>query len=444
MAKKSLTLTEGTIWKSLVAFVIPILASSLFQQLYGAADTMIVGWLVGDGALAAIGATSVLNSMIIGLFLGISAGAGVIISQYYGAKDDDAVSRYSHTSIVFSLIGGLILTVGGVLLTPTFMRLMDCPEDVFDLSVIYLAIIFAGSIPNLLFNMGSGILRAVGESKRPLVYLGVSIVVNIVLDILMVGPMKLGIAGAAWATIISQAVAAALTLIRLMKTTDSCRIELRKLRFSRRELTHVMRVGLPIGLQSVALMFSNVLVQTFVNGYGSVVMAAYTAYNKLDNFLFMPLNAFGIAITTFVGQNIGANKMERAKKGVNICMGMAIGLAIVFPILIMLFSRPLLGLFSSSAEVLEYGVIMTNLIMPCYFMYAIIETMSGALKGGGYTLAAMSVTMVGSCVLRIIYLFIVNAAFHSLESLLFVYPVTWSLTSAAFAVIYRRIFYRKR
>jgi len=440
--EKHNSLTSGTIWKSLVLFVIPIIISSLFQQLYAAADTIIVGRMVGDEALAAIGAVVSLTNMVIGFFLGASAGAGVVVAQYVGADDGDNVSVAAHTSMMLAVIGGAILTVFGILLTPSFVRWMDVPENVFDYAAVYLAIIFGGSIPNLVFNMGSGILRAAGDSKRPLYYLAAAIVINLVLDVIFVGPLGMGIAGAAWATIMSQAFAAVLTILRMMRAKDVYRLELRKLKLDPKEAVHILRIGIPTGIQAVAISFSNLIAQVMVNAFGSDIMAAWAAFNKIDNFIYMPMNSFGIAITTFVGQNYGANSYIRAKKGVNICMAIAISVGVVMGVLILIFGRPVLALFSKSTTVIDAGMVMVYWLMPFYFMYGIIEVMSGALKGVGRTLTAMSITFGGTCILRLIYLLISDAVWGTLESLLFVYPFTWTLTSTVFCIAYRTVFYK--
>jgi len=442
-SEKLNSLTSGTIWKSLVLFVIPIIVSSLFQQLYSAADTIIVGRLVGDEALAAVGATVSLTNMVIGFFLGASAGAGVVIAQYVGARDRESLSVSVHTSMVLAIIGGLILTVGGILLTPSFIRWMDVPDNVFDYASSYLAIIFGGSVPNMVYNMGSGILRAAGDSKRPLYYLAASIVINIVLDIVLVGPLDMGIEGAAWATIISQAIAAVLTVGQMMITHEDYRLSISRLRLNGTEAIHILRVGVPTGLQAVAISFSNLIAQVMVNAFGSDVMAAWAAFNKIDNFIYMPMNSFGIAITTFVGQNFGARRNDRAKKGVNICMAIAVSVGIVMGVLILIFGRPVLGLFSESETVIDAGMVMVYWLMPLYFMYGIIEVMSGALKGVGRTLTAMAITFGGTCVLRLIYLAFSDIMWGTLQSLLFVYPFTWTLTSTAFCIVYRVVFYGK-
>lgn len=321
-SKQENKITEGVIWKQLLLFFFPILFGTFFQQLYNAADAVIVGQFVGKEALSAVGGTTgtVIN-LLVGFFIGLGSGATVVISQYYGAKREEMVSFAVHTAIAFSLAAGLILMLIGLPLAPAILRSMSTPEDVLDLGILYIRIYFLGMIGNLIYNMGSGILRAVGDSKRPLYFLIASCLTNIVLDLLFVVCFKMGVAGAALATILSQLLSAVLVIIVLMRTKDMYHLELKKIGFDKRMFRRIIRIGFPAGLQSVMYSLSNLIIQVAINKEGTDTVAAWTVYGKIDVMFWMVINAFGISVTTFVGQNFGAGKLDRVKKGIRTCLG---------------------------------------------------------------------------------------------------------------------------
>ncbi len=316
-------ITEGVIWKQLLLFFFPILFGTFFQQLYNAADAMIVGRFVGKEALSAVGgSTGMLTQMVVGFFVGLSSGASVIISQYYGAKRPEMVGYAVHTAMAFSIVSGIVMMVAGIWLAPFMLEAMGTPEDVMELSVLYLRVYFAGIIANLIYNTGAAILRAVGDSKRPLNILMVSCLINIAVDVVLVVFLKMGVLGAALATIMSQLLSAVLVVICLMKTRDMYRLDWRLVRLDGRMLKRIIRIGFPAGLQSVMYGLSNVIIQAGINSLGTNTVAAWAAYSKIDAVFWMMVSSFGIAITTFVGQNYGAGKMERVRKGVGSCMKM--------------------------------------------------------------------------------------------------------------------------
>ncbi len=426
--KNTMLMTEGVIWKQLLLFSLPLLAGNLFQQLYNTVDSIVVGNFIGSEALAAVGSSNPLINLIIGMFMGIAAGAGVIISQYYGAGDRQKLSWAVHTCIALSLIGGVALSILGVAASPVILRWMGTPDDVMNNSVIYLRIFFAGSLFNLLYNMAAGVLRAVGDSKRPLYYLCASSIVNIVLDMLFVVGFHMGIAGAAFATIIAQAVSAALCALALMRTGDVYRVELKKIKIDLRMMKRILAIGIPSGIQQSIISLSNVIVQANINVYGSAAMAGYGAYSKIDGFVTLPLQSFCIAATTFTGQNIGAKKKKRVMRG--IFQGIVISLiytAVLSPILYWK-SQDLLRIFSSDAAVLEYGRITMTILLPLYSALSIHQILMGTFRGAGKTVVTMLIGVGNMCILRMIYINGIVPFFPSFQAVMMCYPITWFST----------------
>lgn len=426
--KKTMLMTEGVIWKQFLLFSVPLLIGNLFQQLYNTVDSVVVGNFIGSEALAAVGSSNSLINLIIGMFLGIATGAGVIISQYYGAGDEQKLSWAVHTCIALSLIGGVALSILGVLASPLILKWMGTPEDVMEGSVVYLRIFFSGSLFNLLYNMTAGVLRAVGDSRRPLYYLAVSSAVNVVLDLVFVVGFQMGIAGAAWATIIAQAVSAVLALVALMRTQDIYRVDLKKLKIDVRMMKRILAIGIPSGIQQSIISLSNVIVQSNINIYGSAAMAGYGASSKIDGFVTLPLQSFCIAATTFTGQNIGAKKKKRVIQG--IFQGIAISLIytlILSPILLWR-SEDVLRIFGSDPAVLEYGKISMTILIPLYSVLSIHQILMGTLRGAGKTMVTMMIGLGNMCVLRMIYINGIVPFFHSFEAVMLCYPITWFST----------------
>ena len=430
-------ITEGVIWKQLLLFFFPILFGTFFQQLYNAADAMIVGRFVGKEALSAVGgSTATIINLLVGFFIGLASGATVIISQYYGAKRREMVEYAVHTAIAFCILGGVVLMIGGIVTAPSILRKMDTPADVLDHAVLYIRIYFAGVIPNLIYNMGAGILRAVGDSKRPLYFLIASCLTNIVLDVLFVVGFQMGVAGAALATILSQALSAGLVIWVLVRTEDMHHLEIRKVRIDGRMLHRIVQIGFPAGLQSVMYSSSNLIIQTGVNSLGTDTVAAWTAYGKIDSMFWMIVSAFGISITTFVGQNYGAGKAERVRKGVKVCMGMTFAATFVLSFVLYHWGVYAYRLFTTDQEVVRIGIDMLRFLVPFYFTYVTIEILSGALRGVSDCWVPMILCCVGICALRVIWLMVVVPMRRDIFMIMFSYPLTWVVTSGLFLGYY--------
>ena len=424
-------ITEGVIWKTILRFFFPVLLSTFFQQMYNTVDAMVVGRFVGKAALAAVGgSTGQIINLVVGFFMGVASGATVILAQYYGAKDREKVSRTVHTTAVFALVGGAVIMVGGMLASPAVLRMLGTPEDVMPHAVSYITIYFAGMVPSLIYNIGSGLLRAVGDFRRPLVYLIVACVINTVLDLWMVRGLGMGVAGAAWATVISQAASAVLVVRSMMKTHDMYRLQVRSIRADREMMGRIVRIGLPAGLQPIMYSFTNILLQAAINGFGTDIAAAYTAYSKLDVYYWMFANALSISVTTFVGQNFGARQYGRLKKGRWLCMAMSLAASSLLSVLFVLLGRPLLALFTADADVLDYGVRIIALMVPLYVLYGLNEVTVGTLRGVGDSLMPTVITFFGVCLTRVVWLLWVVPVHHTLEVLLRCFPVSWVLTTA--------------
>ena len=432
-------ITEGVIWKQLLVFFFPILLGTFFQQLYNTADAVIVGRFVGKEALAAVGgSTATIISLLINLFVGISSGAGVVIAQFYGAKQEGEVKKAVHTSVALSLVCGVIMTVLGIGMASWMLRLIATPEDIIKDSALYLKVYFAGSIGLVLYNIGAGILRAVGDTKRPLIFLVISCLVNIVLDLLFIAGLGMGVFGAALATILSQFISAVLVMAALLRSRDSYRLIPKDLSMDKGMLVRVLRIGIPAGMQSNMYTISNLLVQSRVNSFGTDTVAAWTAQSKIDGFYWMIIGAFGIAITTFSSQNFGAARYDRIRRSVKVCMGMAAGVSLAIGVVYSIWARPLLSLFTDDAAVLDEGVQLMRAIAPFYITYVSIEILSGAIRGTGDSLAPMLLTCTGVCVLRIIWVLVMLPIHRSHLTVAAGYPVTWIVTSILFIIYYLR------
>ena len=432
-------ITQGVIWKQLLLFFFPIVLGTFFQQLYNTADAIIVGKSVGKEALAAVdGSTGVLINLLVGFFVGVSSGASVIIAQYYGARKTKDVSRAVHTAVLLSVASGALLMVLGMSFAPIVLGWMGTPEDVMVYAVPYIRVYFIGMIPSLLYNVGSGILRATGDSRRPMLYLICAAMTNIVLDVVFVMGFGLGTVGAGVATVLSQVLSAALVLATLMRSNMPYRVTMRDLRMDGGMLLRIVQIGLPAGLQSVMYSLSNIIIQSGVNSFGTDVMAAWTAYGKVDGLFWMTVSAFGVAITTFAGQNFGAGQIERMKKSVKVCFGMSAMTTLVMSTFLLLLGRPLLGMFTTDAHVLDTGYSIIRLIVPTYITYISIEILSGAMRGTGDSLIPTILTLTGVCLMRMIWVGMLLPMNRNLSFLLMSYPVTWVITSTMFIIYYMR------
>ena len=445
IAMETNSITEGVIWKNMLMFFFPILLGTFFQQMYNTADAIIVGKFVGTQGLAAVGGTSgTMINLIVGFFVGLSSGATVILSQYFGGGRKKEIGETVHTAIAMAIAGGVLIMLIGYTMSPTLLRWMGTPQDVLPDALVYIRIYFAGMIPSLIYNIGSGLLRAVGDSRRPLLFLIASCMTNIVLDVLFVAGFEMGVAGAALATIMSQLVSAVLVIYTLTGTNHAYRLEIRKIRFHLPILKSIVKIGLPGGLQSVMYSTSNMIIQAGINGLGTSVMAAYTAYGKLDSFFWTIISAFGVAVTTFVGQNFGARNYDRVKKSVMTCLVMSAGATVLLSTLLLTFGELLYHLFSDDAVVIGYGMQMLRQLAPVYILYLGIEVFSGSLRGVGDSLVATIITLGGVCVLRLIWLLVIVPMNTTLQMILLSYPITWSITSAMFIIYYLKGGWLKR
>ena len=435
MHANQVIMTEGVIWKQLLAFSLPLLVGNLFQQLYNTVDSVVVGNFIGSDALAAVGSSNSLINLIIGMFMGIGTGAGVIISQYYGADEKQKLHWAVHTTMALSLIGGFLLIALGLLLSPLILVLMGTPESVMPGSVAYLRIFFCGSLFNLVYNMGSGVLRAVGDSKRPLIFLCISSVINIVMDLLFVVVFQMGTAGVGYATVVAQGVSAFLTVRALVRTDDSYRLELGKIKIDRRMMARILKIGIPSGIQQSIISLSNVIVQANINSFGAAAMAGFGSYSKIDGFAMLPLQSFCMAATTFTGQNIGAKKSRRVKQGVFQGLVISMIYTILISIILYLNAERILRVFSPDQDVIAYGYSSMLILLPFYWTMAIHQILMGSIRGSGRTMVTMLIGVGNMCILRMIYINLLVPFFPSFEAVMWCYPITW-LTTMGMDCIY--------
>ena len=432
--QSSNTLTEGPIAKKLILFAIPMFLGNLFQQLYNTADSLIVGNFLGSTSLAAVTSTGSLIFLIVGFFNGTAMGAGVVISRFFGAKDYDRVKKAIHTDLAFGLLCGGIMTIVGVVFAPQILALMGTPKEVFAQAVWYIRIYFLGSISFVLYNVCMGILQAVGDSRHPLYYLIISSIVNIVLDILFNGVLRLGVAYAALATIFSQTLSVALCMRRLMITQDIYQVHIHEIRFDPQIIKQIIQIGLPSGLQNSIISIANVVVQSNINAFGSDAMAGCGSYSKIEGFGFLPITCFAMALTTFIGQNLGARQYARAKKGALFGILCSITVAELIGILIYFFIPQLVVLFNSEPQVVEYGVLQARTVGRFYFLLAFSHCAAGILRGAGKSTVPMFVMLGCWCIIRITYITIITHFIPKIVVIFWAYPLTWTLSSIIFLV----------
>ena len=436
-ARYDVDMTKGNITRHLVNFALPLLLGNLFQQLYNMVDTWVVGNYVSNEAFSAVGTVGPVINTLIGFFLGLSSGAGVVISQYYGAGREEKVRQAVHTALMLTLALGVVFTAAGIAMTPLMLQLMKTPAEVAPEQATYLRIYFAGVIGLLLYNMGSGILRAVGDSRRPFYFLVVSAVLNTVLDLLFVIKFHMGVEGVAYATIIAQAVSAVLTLWVLMRAEGGIRLELRALRFTWSVLRQIVAVGIPAALQMAITAFSNVFVQSYINYFGPDCMSGWTAYTKVDQLVILPVQSISMANTTFVGQNLGVGDTPRAKKGVRTSLWLSVAVTAVLLIPVLLFAPDLTAFFNSKAEVVSYGALLLRLLSPFYFFFCINQIYAGALRGAGNSQVPMWIMLGSFVVFRQIYLYIMaNFISNEIIPIALSYPAGWFVCSVATLLYY--------
>ena len=417
--KKTRLMTEGGIFKNLLLFAVPLILGNLLQQLYNTADSIIVGNFLGSNALAAVGSSGSPIFLLIGFSQGVAVGAGVVVAQYLGAKDREDAQIAVHTSLAIAAILGVVLTVGGILVCRSLLVWMNTPAEVLEDAVTYMRIYFGGVLFSVIYNMAAGILNAAGNSQRSLIYLGCASITNIILDLVLIAGLRMGVEGAAIATDISQLVSCILSLRFLMRVEDDYRVTPRKIRPDAKMSARIIRVGLPTGIQNMVISFSNVLVQSSVNGYGAVAMAGFAAYMKIDGFNILPVMSFSMAATTFVGQNFGAGKLDRVKRSLWVTLAMS----------------PILHLFTQDDTVVEFGVAAMKYFCPFYFLLAILHSLAGAVRGTGKSVPPMVVLLLSLCLFRVAWIQFILPFFHSIDGVFVLYPVSWGL-GAVLMVLY--------
>ncbi len=430
-------MTEGVIWKKILLFSIPLLLGNVFQQLYNTVDSVVVGNYIGGNALAAVGTSGPVINLLVGLFAGVATGAGVVISRYFGARDDEGVHDAVHTTIAATLVGGVILSLIGIVISPTVLRLIGTPENILPDSITYLRIYFGGVIAMMIYNMGSGILRAVGDSKTPLYFLIVSSIVNVILDLVFVIYFDMGVAGVAWATLIAQIISALLTIFTLCRVEGSYRLTLSQISIKMPILMEVIRIGLPSGLQNAIISMSNIVVQSYLNSFGAAAIAGYSTYGKVDAFALMPVMSFSMAITTFTGQNIGAQNFRRVRQGVKTGLKLTCITAVVLTSGVILFAKPLLGIFTDDQEIISYGLQTMLYQAPFYVVLAMNNTLAGILRGAGKASVPSFIMAANMCGVRILWLMIMMPLFQSISIVYLAFSVTWTTTGLCLIFYYK-------
>ena len=429
-------MTEGPIWRRLVAFAIPLFLGNLFQQLYNTADSLIVGNFLGSNALAAVSSSGNLIFLMVGFFNGIAVGAGVVVAKYYGAKKYDAVQRVIHTIAALGILCGIALTFIGILAAPQILVLMGTPDNVLPNSVVYFRVYFSGSLAFVMYNFLVGILQSVGDSRHPLIYLIISSMVNVVLDLLFVAVFHMGVGSAAFATVISQFISALLCLRQLMKSPAEYRLSLRKIRIDRVMLGQIISNGLPSGIQNSIISLANVVVQSNINKFGEMAMAGCGSYAKIEGFGFLPITCFAMALTTFISQNLGAREYDRAKKGAVFGVACSLTIAELVGIAIYLLAPVLISGFNSDPQVISYGVAQARTVTLFYFLLAFSHCMAGILRGAGKSTVPMFVMLICWCVIRVTYITVTVHFIPNIRVIFWAYPITWTLSSITFLIYF--------
>lgn len=436
---------EGPLFKNIILYTIPIILTSVLQLLFNAADLVVVGRFCGSVSVAAVGATGALTNLIVNLFIGLSVGAGVTVAHAYGCKDDRSVHRTVHTAIPAALASGVILTIVGVAFSETFLHLMDTPENVLELSALYMRIYFSGITFTMVYNFSASILRAVGDTKSPLIFLSIAGVINVVLNLVFVVVFDLNVAGVALATTISQGISAVLVVIALMRRTDACKLILSQMRFYPTQLKKIVRIGLPAGLQSSLFSISNVIIQSSVNSFGDIVLSGNSAAGNIEGFVYVCLNAFHQTAVNFTGQNAGARQYKRVFRILWICLGSVAVVGICAGFLVYSFGESLLSIYiTDSAEAISYGMIRLTYICLPYFLCGLMDVSTGALRGMGASIVPMIISILGVCGIRIAWIMTIFQIdrFHTPQCLYFSYTVSWSITFlcqlVAYIIVYRR------
>lgn len=445
--KYEIDMCNGPLLKKIIIFYFPLMLSGVLQLLFNAADIVVVGRFAGSDALAAVGSTSSLINLLVNVFIGLSVGTNVLVARFYGAGQKKELSDMVHTAIMTSFVSGAILVVVGIMLAEPALSLMGTPEDVIQQAVLYMRIYFVGMPVMMAYNFGAAILRAVGDTKRPLYYLLIAGVVNVVLNLVFVIVFNMGVAGVATATVISQAISAILVLRCLMKTDSDYRLNLSELRIVKDKLFKMIQIGVPAGLQGALFSISNVLIQSSVNSFGSIAMAGNTAASNIEGFVYTAMNSFYQTAISFTGQNYGAMKYKRIGKILLICQILVCAVGLIFGNAAYLFGGTLLQLYSSEAEVIEFGILRLSIICTTYCLCGMMDVMVGSLRGMGYSIMPMLVSLTGACLFRVIWIYTVFQQYRSLQTLYISYPISWALTFSVhllcFGVVYYRLLHKK-
>lgn len=439
MASHTSLMTEGSIYKKIIAFAIPLFLGNLFQQLYNTADSLIVGNFLGSQALASVSSSGNLIFLLVGFFNGIAMGAGVVIARYFGAKDYENMEKAVHSIVAFGIVGGLALMVVGYILAPQMLKWMGTPDDIMEGSTLYFRIYFLGSMPFVLYNCCAGILQSVGDSKHPLYYLIISSITNIVLDLVFIGVFKMGVGSAAVATSISHLVSCVLCWIRLVRSKEVFHVEPKKIRFHKVQMKQIVSNGLPSGIQNSIIAFANVIVQSNINVFGTMAVAGQGSYSKIEGFAFLPVTCFAMALTTFISQNMGAQKFDRVKKGARFGMLCSAGLAEALGIIIALASPVLMAMFDSNPEVVAFGAGRARICGYFFAFLALSHCMAGIFRGAGRAMVPMIVMMVCWCVIRVIFITITIGLLPHIDVINWAYPLTWFLSSVVFTIYYLKV-----
>ncbi len=434
--EKGTKLLNGSIWKGIVSFAIPLFLGNLFQQLYNTADSLIVGRFLGSDALAAVSSSGSLIFLMVGFFNGIAMGAGVVISKYFGAKDEECLKKAVHTDVAFGLVAGVLLTAMGMILAPQILRLMGTPESVLPNSIVYFRVYYAGSLAFVMYNIVMGILQTVGDSKHPLYYLIFSSIVNIMLDLLFVGVLGYGVGAAALATVISQAASAILCFIRLMKTDDVYQVRIREIRFHPGMLGQIIHIGLPSGMQNAIISFANLIVQTNINKFGVMAVAACGVYSKIEGFAFLPITCFAMSLTTFIGQNLGARQYDRAKRGAYFGIACSTILAEVVGVIVFTLIPYFAAAFDGTAEVVAIATKQAHVEALFYCFLAFSHCIAGIMRGAGKSTVPMFVMLISWCIIRITYITITVHFIPKIQVIFSAYPLTWSISSVIFLIYF--------
>ncbi len=439
MENQTNSLTEGKISKQLMGFFFPIWFGTFFQQLYNTADAVIVGNFVGKEALASVGGpTAAIINLLVGFFVGIASGCSVVISQYYGARDIENTKKSVNTAVTFSIVSGFILMAIGIPLAPNLLRWMGTPEEIMVYSTEYMTIYFSGIVFNLVYNIGSGVLRAMGDSKRPLYFLIVCTICNVILDIIFVVIFDMKVKGVAYATIISQFISAVLVILSLKLSYKEFDFSLKKLSVDKNILKEMFKIGIPAGLQSVMYSLSNVVIQSDINSFGTDTVAAWTAYGKIDAIYWMTVGSFGLSVTTISGQNYGAKKYDRVKESITVCMKIAGAVTVAMSIFLILAGQWIYRIFTSDQSVIDIGLFMLRITAPFYIFYIPVEVFSGGMRGAGTVKIPTFITLFGICVVRIIWSYTVVKPLHQLFLVCISYHITWIIASTAFFIYYKK------